>query len=182
MSLSNSSKNPNVCYSTPLPLRLLSTVKLRRPMEKKANYEEKVNHLLAPYTLVHELKNIANRVLSQNNSSDRLSQASLRDRFCLLLTNFGILRGESLFKADLSDLASIVDRPGTCQESVVLILQIAIGKVNKGKTLYGRVMRHKDVELCPVGALAMYLFHRFQVAKEEIDLSSNSKWFDVKLL
>jgi hypothetical protein len=125
---------------------------------------------------------IAESVFALNSDNIRLCQASLRDRFCLLLTNFGILRGESLFKADLSDLASIIEKRGTCQETVVLILQIAIGKVNKGKTLYGRVMRHRDVELCPVGALALYLFYRFQVAKEELDLSANSKWFDVKLL
>ena len=125
---------------------------------------------------------ISDKIFAINSCSLRLCQASLRDRFCLLLTNFGILRGESLFRADLSDLASIIEKPGTSQETVVLILQIAVGKVNKGKTLYGRVMRHRDVTLCPIGALALYLFYRFQVDKEELDLSANKNWFDIKLL
>jgi hypothetical protein len=42
-------------------------------------------------------------------------------------------------------------------------MQIAIGKVNKNKTLYGRVMRHRDVERCAIGALAFYLFSRYVV-------------------
>jgi hypothetical protein len=45
-------------------------------------------------------------------------------------------------------------------------------------------MRHLDVLLCPIGALAMYLYVRFKMSKEfdsSFDFSSNDKWFDVKL-
>jgi hypothetical protein len=40
---------------------------------------------------------------------------------------------------------------------VALILQIAIGKTNGLRTLYGRVIPHRNVFLCPLGALALYL-------------------------
>ena len=43
-------------------------------------------------------------------------------------------------------------------------------------------MRHRDVNVCPIGALGLYLFSRFHLAGEELDFTSNEKWFDVKLL
>ena len=61
-------------------------------------------------------------------------------------------------------------------------MRIAIGKTNGLKTLYGRVMRHKDFNLCVIGALGFYLFARFQISCESLDFSSNEKWFEVKLL
>jgi hypothetical protein len=61
------------------------------------------------------------------------------------------------------------------------------GKTNHGQKLYGRSMRHKEVELCSVGGLAFYLAMRFNLTKEfeEFDLDDfleNEKWFDIKLL
>jgi hypothetical protein len=55
-------------------------------------------------------------------------------------------------------------------------------ETNGHMKLYGRVMRHREVNLCAVGALGLYLFARFHLAKEVIDFSTNSSWFDVKLL
>lgn len=73
--------------------------------------------------------------------------------------------------------------------AMVLIMQIAIGKTNKNKTLYGRVMRHREIMLCPIFAFGLYLVSRFEFAKEALDFSSNKSWywyklmrFDVKLL
>ena len=48
-------------------------------------------------------------------------------------------------------------------------------------------MRHKDVRLCPIGALAFFLGFRFNRTKELEKLSIddwlvNSAWFDIKLL
>ena len=63
-----------------------------------------------------------------------------------------------------------------------LVMKIATGKTNGTKTLYGRVVRHKDPALCPIGALGLYLLARFHLADEKLDFSSNSSWFDVKLL
>jgi hypothetical protein len=61
------------------------------------------------------------------------------------------------------------------------------GKTNHGQKLYGRTMRHKQVELCGVGGLAFYLGMRFWMTKEFEDFNyhdflNNSKWFDIKLL
>jgi hypothetical protein len=92
------------------------------------------------------------------------------------------LRGESLFKAELSDLCSVIVDSEKEFEQMILVLRIAVGKTNGTRTLYGRVMRHKDVYVCPIGALALYLFSRFHLAGEKLDFGSNSSWFDAKLL
>ncbi len=63
-----------------------------------------------------------------------------------------------------------------------LVMQIAVGKTNGNKTLYGRVIRHKDPEHCAFGGLGLYLLSRFHLAQETLDFSSNRTWFDVKLL
>lgn len=60
-----------------------------------------------------------------------------------------------------------------------------LGKTNHGRILYGRATRHKNVLLCPVGALALYLSYRFQVTQEflhDVDWTKNETWFYVKLL
>ena len=61
------------------------------------------------------------------------------------------------------------------------------GKTNHGQNLFGRVMRHKDVNMCPVGALAFYLAMRFYRTNEfdswtGDNFMENRSWFDKKLL
>ena len=61
------------------------------------------------------------------------------------------------------------------------------GKTAKDHKQYGRAMRHKDVCLCPIGALGFYLLLRFELTKEFDagncpDFRVNSQWFDTKLL
>jgi hypothetical protein len=38
------------------------------------------------------------------------------------------------------------------------------------------------VSLCSIGALAFYLFMRFHITKETIDITDNTSWFNMKLL
>ena len=75
-------------------------------------------------------------------------------------------------------------------QSIVIIATILAsqGKTNQhGLKIFGRALRHKDVALCPFGALSFYLANRFSNTKEFEDFTlddwkDNSKWFDVKLL
>ncbi|CAD7064091.1 unnamed protein product [Tilletia caries] len=53
----------------------------------------------------------------------------------------------------------------------------------QGRREFGIAARHRDVEVCPVGALALYFFERFHLRKEEFpDLSSRSSWYALPLL
>jgi hypothetical protein len=98
------------------------------------------------------------------------------------MTHYGILRGESLIKCELSDLYDIVLEEEGAHKCHVMVMKIAFGKTNSIKTLYGRVMRHKKVTLCPIGALGFYLLSRFHFTQETLNFSCNASWFDVKLL
>ena len=68
-------------------------------------------------------------------------------RWFMLMTHNAILRGESLFLADLSDLCMINHKEDISNEVEILILRIATGKTNNLKTLFGRCMRHIKVEM-----------------------------------
>ena len=87
------------------------------------------------------------------NAAPRTAFSSLRNRFCLLETYSGILRGESVFNADLSDTLYVEVRKPTDPHVVpVYITQLAEGKTNDGRKLYGRMTRHKYVRQCAPGS------------------------------
>jgi hypothetical protein len=69
----------------------------------------------------------------------------------------------------------------------IFCMLIRIGKANQagsGKTLLGRVLRHKNVLMCGYGAFGLYMLCRFMVTKEDktIDLTKNDNWFKIKLM
>jgi Centromere DNA-binding protein complex CBF3 subunit, domain 2 len=48
---------------------------------------------------------------------------------------------------------------------------------------YNAAMRHKDVHLCTMGALAQYLFWRWHIVGEDPpDFSSHKSWYELKIL
>ena len=104
-------------------------VKTRRAEHKKKNYHEKVDHEFAPYTVVEDFPLIEQETWKNGYGSVRSASAWLRHRYCLLQSTSGILRCESLFKAELSDLLGVV----VCHDHdphpiYVLVMQIATGK------------------------------------------------------
>ena len=70
----------------------------------------------------------------------------------------------------------------TLEDTEIQIMRIVTRKTNNLKTLYGRSMQHKNVNLCPMGRIGFYLRHRFHTLKEKIDFTDNKKWFNIKLL
>jgi hypothetical protein len=162
--------------------RLLEVVKHRKKNIDKENFEEKLESDFIPFLQVERIPLIEQELFNRHCNAPLFSLGSLRDRFCFLLSTFGILRGESLFKADLSDLCDFIKANDGLHICHVLVLRIAMGKTNGLKTLYGRVMRHSNVFHCPIGGLAFYLFARFHILGETIDFSTNNSWFNVKLL
>ena len=162
--------------------RLLNSVKTRKKTIARLNFEEKLESEFLPYLLVEKIPIIENKLFTRNSHSRKFCQSALRDRFCFLMTNGGILRGESLLNCELSDLCDLVKTDEGTHQCHILVMQIAVGKTNGLKTLYGRVMRHKDVNLCAIGALSLYLFSIFHFSSELLDFFSNEKWFNVKLL
>jgi Centromere DNA-binding protein complex CBF3 subunit, domain 2 len=68
-----------------------------------------------------------------------------------------------------------------------MVNQVSQGKTNNGRLLYGRAIRHRDVRLCAIGSLALYMMYRFYVTDEFRHLTlddwcNNERWFDINLL
>jgi hypothetical protein len=165
--------------------KLLANVKVRKTSIAKENFEERLTGEFSPYTSVSEIPRLERGLFERNKTSSLRSLSSLRDRYALLQTISGILRGESMIKADLSDLCDLVHNHSSQSYPIhILVMRIAQGKVNANKILYGRSIRHRDVNLCAVGALALYLFARFNHSHEmdAVDFTSNRSWFNIKLL
>jgi hypothetical protein len=169
---------------------LQKVVSVRAPMVKKATYQEKVTGEFAPYVVVERYNDIEDFLWNDSDCAyQRSVNTMLRHRYCLLHLTSGILRCESLYRAELSDFIGLhpPKHDGDVHKMFLMINQIAHGKTNHGRILYGRATRHKEVELCCVGALSFYLSYRFFCTHEFQDFTvedwmDNSKWFDVKLL
>ena len=99
----------------------------------KKNHVEKLDHEFSPYTVVEEYPKIEAEMWERGNgTSIRSTYAWMRHRFCLLFSTSGILRCESLFKAELSDLLSLQMKKETDpHELMVMIMQIPSGKSSK---------------------------------------------------
>lgn len=171
---------------------LMGIVRTREARIKHANAHEKIDSEVIPFLLATKIEEIGlafwNKALLVGQRVDhRTVLAALRDRFTYLLSTRSILRGESVIRADLSDLfsASFWQNQGDPHEIQVLILQMVFGKVNNGKKLQGRAMRHKSPYECVMYALAMYLWFRFKHTGEmenPPDFTDNHAWFKIKLL
>lgn len=151
----------------------------------RRGFQEKLKSGLSPYLLVEKIPTIEKWLWEHNSESTIFSLSSIRDRFVFLLSTHAILRGESVFLSDLSDYCDLVVDQAGCSECQILVLQVDTGKTNGLKTLYGRVMRHKNVDLCPIGAFAFMLLGRFEHTNEvdtTYNFLDNKSWFGVKAL
>ena len=161
---------------------LYGHVKERAPMIKRELFEEKVNGEFAPYTVVEHYDEIEDQMWKDSVSAQhchRSTCANLRHRYCLLHLTSGILRCESLYRAELSDFLCIKSpkKDEDIHPMFLMINQITLGKTNHGRTLYGRATRHKDVNLCCIGGLAFYLQYRFHCTGEFRDMALED-WLD----
>lgn len=168
-------------------------VKERKAAVKKQTQAEKVSGEFALYSIVERHDNIEQVLWNDISSAGMHCQSvccGLRHRHCLLHLTRGILRCESLYRAELSDFIGL--RPPQREHNVnpmfPMINQISIGKTTHGGVQCGQATRHGDPKLCCVGALSMYLQCRFFCTEEfgagfpVEDWLDNEKWFDIKLL
>ena len=110
---------------------------------------------------------------------------SLRNRFHYLYTLQAVMRSESLFKTDMADLCDFKFLQK--RESApyhIIVNRIGRGKTVKEKAHFGKVMQHKDVLRCSIGALGLMFLGRFHILNEHqtMDFTNNESWFNKKLL
>ena len=100
------------------------------------------------------------------------------------MTLAGVMRSDSLLKSDLCDLCDFTFKQGgELSPYHIMILRDGAGKTVQDKTQFGKVMRHRLPELCPIGALGLWLLARFDITNEldDFDFCDNKSWFDNKL-
>lgn len=103
-----------------------------------------------------------------------------RDRLCFLLSHAMLSRSQTVLGMQFADLFSIeVENQGVTR-CLSLVATITFGKTNQhGKIEYGSSVRHRHIEVCPVGTLALNFFSRFHFENEPFpDFSSRSNWYE----
>jgi hypothetical protein len=178
---------------------LMTMVKNRKQRIKRQTYQEKIDADFAPFTSLSQIGSIEKALWDYGSTTMKGALPGLRNRFAFLACFSGILRSESVFLGELSDMFGIEHkRERDPHPYFISIMQIATGKffvfvvvvlfyfyfyfysllTNSfylaGKTVttkkqYGRSMRHKDVRECAIGAFAFYLLFRFSVSGEMDD-------------
>ena len=118
--------------------------KIRKPIQDKRNCVEKMDNTSAPLAAVDNIRALEKefhlRGDSNNTKNPRNIFAALRDRMFFLMTTKGVMRGDTLFKSELSDLFHVeVQREDDPHPLFTFILQFATGKTNHGTKLFGRV-------------------------------------------
>jgi len=107
----------------------------------------------------------------------------LRSLADFLMRHHMLLRGQSTRHADLADLLTLPDLKEGITPCQPLILTMGHGKMNQyGRMEYAGALRNKDPVICTLGALAVYLFWRWEFSGEPFpDFSHRAAWYDRKL-
>jgi hypothetical protein len=160
------------------PSDLLSIHKRQRSKRKRQEYQDRGEGTIQDTYSVDELKRVASHFFFLR------SARGLRDRVDLLMGHALMARGETMRKIQLPDLFSMElahESPSQCIATVVIMDQ---GKMNQvGRIEYEGLIRHREVQLCPVGALEMYLFWRFQQHGEAFpDMRHRQGCYDVHVI
>ena len=139
---------------------LIKYVQQRQPRKDRNNCAKKVDKDSAPMDAIRHIDGIEESFYQSGvrSRSQATVGSSLRNRFVFLATTCGLLRGESMFKMELSDLFALNwGGPKDPHPMMILVCQIAKGKTNPHYKIFGRMTRNFDVQMCPIGALAFYL-------------------------
>ena len=164
---------------------LMKVVDGRTRQEERKQCKERMNRETSPYVVAEQLPDIEDKFFWNCAAKNEIDLAGLRNRFTWLLTLNGMLRGESLFKADLADFFVFEYKAKSEPHRwEMLVLKLETGKTNKNKTLFGRVIRHRNVKECAFGAFGFYLLARFARTNElsRYDFGDNTDWFHSKVL
>jgi len=168
--------NSNGHPRSPQVRQLLRNVKAQTAQTKKKNYQDRgIGSLLDSYHSEKQFEQICDSFCVRGD---------LRGRAAFLVSHFGLLRGENVRDLELADMFSQpLDKEGF-QPCTAMVLLIQHGKTNTyGKLQHCGFMRNKNVHLCPIGAVAFYLFERFHVTLEPFpSFRSSRDWYDVKFL
>ena len=149
---------------------------------RESHEDRAVNTLLDAYT-PGDLQNFVRHCWTAGTRAN--VDSYMRTLLDFLVGHFFLVRGEQRRMAELADMFVMqLPTESTSQECWCWVMVFDNGKTNSsGKKQYLGALRNRDFRICPIGALAMYLFTRFHVKKEEWpSLRSPEDWDRIKLL
>jgi hypothetical protein len=88
--------------------KLIKSVKSRKVRVMRETFAERLDAGALPFEVLLKLPQIEEEMWKLNSHSDPYVVSGLRDRLFLLFTKAGLVKGESLCHAELSDLLSMV--------------------------------------------------------------------------
>jgi hypothetical protein len=170
---------------------LMERLQIDWAAETRRNFEDRaINGLKDGYTLA-ELRSLSGKILAgEGGLAGAEPLALLRTRLDFLLLHSMMLRGESSRSAELSDLCAVRLLNEGDMACLAVVMRITTGKTialkdggSSRKTHYSGFLRHRDVLLCPVAALAQWLVYRWEIAREAVPVfADRSSWYETKLL
>ena len=109
---------------------------------------------------------------------------AMRNCLMFLLSHYTVSRGENIRAIQLADMFALeLDDEGysACFNVALVMGQ---GKRNQfGRKEVGSFLRNKNVLICPMGALAIYFFVRYQIENNAFpSLWRNADWYDLYLV
>ena len=149
---------------------------------RESHEDRAVNTLLDAYT-PGDLQNFVRHCWTAGTRAN--VDSYMRTLLDFLVGHFFLVRGEQRRMAELADMFVMqLPTESTSQECWCWVMVFDNGKTNSsGKKQYLGALRNRDFRICPIGALAMYLFTRFHVKKEAWpSLRSPEDWDRIKLL
>ena len=164
---------------------LIDDVNGRGEQNLKKHFKERMTSDFEPFRVLTDIPKLETYMWNDNREKRIYGASALRDHFQLLFSLSGVLRSDSIYKADLSDLLDFKFKQKNEPDPYhICILRVGEGKTVQNKCQFGKIMRHIDVNMCAMGALGFWLFARFMVTDEvkKMDFNKNESWFNMKLL
>ncbi|OWZ24841.1 hypothetical protein PHMEG_00022 [Phytophthora megakarya] len=157
---------------------LLSSLKCEKHENNKREYVDRgVGSLLDGYCTTEDLVAISRYYMNLNTGSD------LRNRMSHSLCHSCLFRGESAHNLELSDLFSVMLEHEGFTDCRALVMIVEQGKTNQyGRREFGSCIRHRNVEICPVGALGFYLFLLECSTGSRSCFLEPALWYNIKVL
>lgn len=164
----------------------LHDLRITRASLRRSTFEDRAIRGLKDGYTIDESRKISTALLASRGSNE---ERSFRTRLDLLLLHAMMLRSESTRMVELADLVSIrLDNEG--QDCAAVVMMVTTGKTidradgsSPRSIVYHGFLRHKDVLLCPVGALAQWLSYRWDSYGEPTpSFTDRASWYGKKLI
>jgi Centromere DNA-binding protein complex CBF3 subunit, domain 2 len=142
-------------------------------VKNNINFEDRGRNTLAATVTLEDFRRIAKYYWNLNTVYGLRHRADDLLRYALM-TRGQVTRRLMFSRIGVRELDS-----GVQENTFALFAQFNESKTNQyGHQEQAGCMRHKEVDLCPIGALALYLFARFHIMNEEWpQMQSRDLWY-----